>query len=190
MKTKALAVLLVLGTTHLVVGAQPVARPVTTPAYPWPRLGQILLDGPWELAFGQPPPAGKLPEKLDKLSGLTRELEREVQRLQGRLAAGSLEQVLGQAQVVEGIRVVAANPARAYNPLFLYGGANPWAGRQCEANRLLDTVDNQFGHLPLVTDPGIFDVRIDFQRYFRVYPQLPVNLGYFVEKLLGNSRPE
>ena len=50
----------------------------------------------------------ELPEKLDKLSGLTRELEREVQRLQGRLAAGSLEQVLGQAQVVDGIRVVAA----------------------------------------------------------------------------------
>ena len=67
MRTKALAVLLILGTTRLVAGAQPLARPVTTPAYPWPRPGQILLDGPWELAFSQPPPAGKLPESLDKL---------------------------------------------------------------------------------------------------------------------------
>jgi alanyl-tRNA synthetase len=50
----------------------------------------------------------ELPEKLDKLAGATRELEKEVQRLQGRLATGSLEQILGQARVVEGVRVVAS----------------------------------------------------------------------------------
>jgi alanyl-tRNA synthetase len=50
----------------------------------------------------------ELSEKLDKLAGAARELEKEVQRLQGRLAAGSLEQILGQAHLVEGVRVVAS----------------------------------------------------------------------------------
>jgi len=50
----------------------------------------------------------ELTEKLEKLAGATRELEKEIQRLQGRLAAGSLAQLVGQAQTVEGIRVIAA----------------------------------------------------------------------------------
>jgi len=50
----------------------------------------------------------ELPEKLEKLAAATRELEKEVQRLQGRLAAGSLGQILAQAQEVQGIRVVAS----------------------------------------------------------------------------------
>jgi alanyl-tRNA synthetase len=47
-------------------------------------------------------------EKVEKLAGGTRELEREIQRLQGRLAAGTLEGLLRQATEVDGVRVVAS----------------------------------------------------------------------------------
>jgi alanyl-tRNA synthetase len=50
----------------------------------------------------------ELSEKVEKLAGLTRELEREIQRLQNRLAAGTLEELLGQGGDVDGIRVVAS----------------------------------------------------------------------------------
>ncbi len=50
----------------------------------------------------------ELTEKLEKLTGTARELEREVQRLQGRLAAGTLESLLRQAREVDGVRVVAS----------------------------------------------------------------------------------
>ena len=50
----------------------------------------------------------ELPEKLEKLSGAARELEREVQRLQGRLAAGELDRLLSGRQEVDGVRLVAA----------------------------------------------------------------------------------
>jgi alanyl-tRNA synthetase len=50
----------------------------------------------------------ELPEKVEKLVGSARELEREIQRLQGRLAAGTLEALLQKAQEVDGIQVVSA----------------------------------------------------------------------------------
>ena len=50
----------------------------------------------------------ELSEKVEKLVGLTRELEREIQRLQNCLAAGTLEGILRQAGDVDGIRVVAS----------------------------------------------------------------------------------
>jgi alanyl-tRNA synthetase len=50
----------------------------------------------------------ELTEKLEKLTGTTRELEREIQRLQGRLAAGTLEGLIREAKDVDGIRVVAS----------------------------------------------------------------------------------
>jgi alanyl-tRNA synthetase len=49
-----------------------------------------------------------LPEKVEKLTDAARDLEREVQRLQGRLVAGKLEGLVQQAREVDGIRVVAA----------------------------------------------------------------------------------
>ncbi len=48
----------------------------------------------------------ELGEKVEHLSETTRELEREVQRLQGRLAAGTLEDLLRGVRDVDGIRVV------------------------------------------------------------------------------------
>jgi len=50
----------------------------------------------------------ELPEKVEKLAAAARDLEREIQRLQGRLAAGTLESLLQRAQEVDGIRVVAS----------------------------------------------------------------------------------
>jgi alanyl-tRNA synthetase len=50
----------------------------------------------------------ELPEKIEKLTGSARELEREVQRLQGRLAAGTLDAILRRVQEVDGVRVVAS----------------------------------------------------------------------------------
>jgi alanyl-tRNA synthetase len=50
----------------------------------------------------------ELLEKVDKLAGSARELEREVQRLQARLAAGTQERLLRQAVEVDGVRVVAS----------------------------------------------------------------------------------
>ncbi|MBI4573312.1 MAG: alanine--tRNA ligase [candidate division NC10 bacterium] len=50
----------------------------------------------------------ELTEKLEKLTGTTRELEREIQRLQSRLAAGTLEGLIREAKDVDGIRVVAS----------------------------------------------------------------------------------
>ena len=50
----------------------------------------------------------ELPEKVEKLTGAARELEREVQRLQGRLAAGTLDTLLQRVQEVDGIRVVGS----------------------------------------------------------------------------------
>jgi alanyl-tRNA synthetase len=47
-------------------------------------------------------------EKVEKLSGTARELEREIQRLQGRLAAGTLDGLIRQAQEVDGVRLVAS----------------------------------------------------------------------------------
>jgi len=49
----------------------------------------------------------ELPEKLEKLTGAARDLEREVQRLQGKLAAGELDRLLSQRRDVDGIHVVA-----------------------------------------------------------------------------------
>jgi alanyl-tRNA synthetase len=50
----------------------------------------------------------ELPEKVDKLSGAARELEREVQRLQGKLAMGELDRLLSQRQEIDGVQVVAS----------------------------------------------------------------------------------
>jgi alanyl-tRNA synthetase len=50
----------------------------------------------------------ELPEKVEKLAGTARELEREIQRLQGRLAAGTLDGLIRQAQEVDGVRLVAS----------------------------------------------------------------------------------
>ncbi len=50
----------------------------------------------------------ELLEKVDKLAGSARELEREIQRLQARLAAGTQERLLRQAVEVDGVRVVAS----------------------------------------------------------------------------------
>jgi alanyl-tRNA synthetase len=50
----------------------------------------------------------ELSEKVEKLAGSAREMEREIQRLQARLAAGSVETLLQQAQDVDGIKVVSA----------------------------------------------------------------------------------
>jgi alanyl-tRNA synthetase len=50
----------------------------------------------------------ELIEKVEKLAETTRDLEREVQRLQGRLLGGTLERLLGDAVEVEGLRVVGA----------------------------------------------------------------------------------
>ena len=50
----------------------------------------------------------ELTAKVEKLAGDARELEREIQRLQGRLAAGTLEGLLRQAAEVDGVRVVAS----------------------------------------------------------------------------------
>ncbi len=50
----------------------------------------------------------ELSEKVERLAAGTREMEREIQRLQGRLAAGTLEGLLRQAIEMDGIRVVAS----------------------------------------------------------------------------------
>ncbi len=50
----------------------------------------------------------ELPEKVEKLVGTARELEREIQRLQGRLAAGSVESLIQEAKEYDGVRVVSA----------------------------------------------------------------------------------
>jgi alanyl-tRNA synthetase len=49
-----------------------------------------------------------LVEKVEKLTEASRDLEREVQRLQGRLLGGTLERVLQGATLVGGVRVVGA----------------------------------------------------------------------------------
>jgi alanyl-tRNA synthetase len=48
----------------------------------------------------------ELPEKVDKLAGTTRELEREIERLRARLAASMVDDLVKDAETVEGIRVV------------------------------------------------------------------------------------
>ncbi|HYL80296.1 MAG TPA: alanine--tRNA ligase-related protein, partial [Candidatus Acidoferrum sp.] len=50
----------------------------------------------------------ELPEKLEKLTGVARDLEREVQRLQGKLAAGEMDRLLSQRRDIDGVHVVAA----------------------------------------------------------------------------------
>ncbi len=50
----------------------------------------------------------ELSEKIEKLTATTRDLEREIQRLQGRLATGSLQALIQQAVLVDGVRVVAS----------------------------------------------------------------------------------
>jgi alanyl-tRNA synthetase len=50
----------------------------------------------------------ELPERVEKLAASARELEREVERLQGRLAAGSVDSLIHQAKEYDGVRVVAA----------------------------------------------------------------------------------
>ncbi len=50
----------------------------------------------------------ELTDKLERLTGTTRELEREIQRLQSRLAAGTLDGLIRAAMDVDGIRVVAS----------------------------------------------------------------------------------
>jgi alanyl-tRNA synthetase len=49
----------------------------------------------------------ELVEKLEKFSETARELEREVERLQARLAGGTLERLLAGAQLLDGIRTVS-----------------------------------------------------------------------------------
>jgi len=50
----------------------------------------------------------ELSDRVEKLAGSARELEREIQRLQGRLAAGSVDSLVQQAKEYDGIRVVTA----------------------------------------------------------------------------------
>jgi alanyl-tRNA synthetase len=50
----------------------------------------------------------ELPEKVEKLTGAARELEREVQRLQGQLAAERLDGLLKEKAIVDGVTVVSA----------------------------------------------------------------------------------
>ncbi|MFB3820018.1 MAG: alanine--tRNA ligase [Candidatus Methylomirabilales bacterium] len=50
----------------------------------------------------------ELPDRLERLQESARELEREVQRLQAKLAAGSLDELLAGAREVSGVRVVGA----------------------------------------------------------------------------------
>jgi alanyl-tRNA synthetase len=50
----------------------------------------------------------ELADKVEKLAETSRDLEREVQRLQARMLGGELEHVLQGARVVSGIRVVGA----------------------------------------------------------------------------------
>jgi alanyl-tRNA synthetase len=50
----------------------------------------------------------ELVEKVEKLAETSRDLEREVQRLQARLLGGTLERLLAGAAEVEGVRVVGA----------------------------------------------------------------------------------
>ncbi len=50
----------------------------------------------------------ELAEKVERLVDSARELEREVERLQGRLLAGTLEELLRKAQDVDGVKVVGA----------------------------------------------------------------------------------
>ncbi|MFQ5881539.1 MAG: alanine--tRNA ligase [Candidatus Methylomirabilales bacterium] len=48
----------------------------------------------------------ELPEKVDKLAGTTRELEREIERLRARLAASMVDDLVKRAETVEGIQIV------------------------------------------------------------------------------------
>jgi alanyl-tRNA synthetase len=50
----------------------------------------------------------ELPERVERLTEATRELERELQRLQAKVAAGNLEDLVAGAQEVGGVRVVGA----------------------------------------------------------------------------------
>jgi alanyl-tRNA synthetase len=50
----------------------------------------------------------ELSEKVEKLTGSARDLEREIQRLQGRLATASIEALLEKAEEIDGVRVVSA----------------------------------------------------------------------------------
>jgi alanyl-tRNA synthetase len=54
----------------------------------------------------------ELPERLERLQDSARELEREVQRLQAKLAAGSLDDMLAGVRDVAGVRVVGASLER------------------------------------------------------------------------------
>ncbi len=48
----------------------------------------------------------ELSDKVDKLAGTTRELEREIERLRARLAASMVDDLVKRAETVEGIQVV------------------------------------------------------------------------------------
>ncbi len=50
----------------------------------------------------------ELSERVEKLAGGARELEREIQRLQGRLAAGTLDELLQRSLDIDGVKVVGA----------------------------------------------------------------------------------
>ncbi len=69
------------------------------------RREEAVLDAAAEHLKARPL---ELAEKAEKLALAARELEREVQRLQTKLAAGQAEGLLRGAQEVEGIRVVAS----------------------------------------------------------------------------------
>lgn len=58
--------------------AQAEQRPVSESKYAWPRSGQIVLDGPWELSHTAPPPRGKLPENLAQLEWIPTRVPVEV----------------------------------------------------------------------------------------------------------------
>ncbi|HEX5504577.1 MAG TPA: DHHA1 domain-containing protein, partial [Thermomicrobiales bacterium] len=53
-------------------------------------------------------PVAELPAQVDGLRGRVRDLEREVERLQARLAGGQVETLLRQARQVDGVAVLAA----------------------------------------------------------------------------------
>jgi alanyl-tRNA synthetase len=68
------------------------------------RRGEQILAEAAERIKARP---ADLPEKVEKLTGTARALEREVQRLQGRLAAGSVESLIQAAEEYDGVRVVS-----------------------------------------------------------------------------------
>ncbi len=51
----------------------------------------------------------ELPARLEKMAGRIKELENEIKNLKREQAAGSLEEIIGQARTVDGIRILAAD---------------------------------------------------------------------------------